>query len=121
MTSWVDFAYTIVALIVAALLMYVMQKVEEDRWSKTDPLWLQWMRRLAFCSTALILLYSVNSSDWKFTSLLLISGAAVILFINALALHLRAPPARGHRGRAYHPQSFSRFIIRVAHYFNVHR
>jgi len=118
MTSWVDFAYTIVALIVAALLMYVMQKVEEDRWSKTDPLWLQWLRRFAFVSAALALLYSIHSIDWQRTCLILVSTSGTILAINALALHLRVPPARGHRVRVYHPHGFSRFVVRVVHYFS---
>ena len=103
MTDWVSFAYTSVALIVATLLVYVMQKVESDRWSKTDPLWLQWIRRFAFVVTALVLLYSIDSSDWRLTSLLLISASSVILAINALALHLRAPPSKG--GRVQNPSS----------------
>jgi len=120
MTSWVSIAYTVVALIVAALLMYVMQKVEDDRWSKTDPLWLQWLRRLAFVSSSLVLLYSINSTDWQLSCLFLISASGVILAINALALHLRAPPPRGHKARA-HPHGFSRFVVRVVHYFSAHR
>jgi hypothetical protein len=120
MTSWVGFAYTVAALIVATLLVYVMQKVEDDRWSKTDPLWLQWIRRFAFVSAALVLLYSINSVDWQMTSFLLVSASGVILAINALALHLRAPPHRGHTGRA-HPRGFSRFMVRVVHYFSAHR
>ena len=121
MTNWVSSAYTVMALIAATLLVYVMQKVEYDRWSKTDALWLQWVRRFAFVSTALVLLYSINSADWQLTALLCISGGSVILAINALALHLRVPPKDGRRirhGMQSHPHGFSRLLVRVAHYFS---
>ena len=123
MTDWVSFAFIVVALLVATLLMYVMQKVEYDRWSKTDPLWLQWIRRFAFVTAALVLLYSIQSIDWQLTSLLLISASGVILAINALALHLRAPPHSGRRVRNA-PSSFSSFshiAARVVSYFSLHR
>lgn len=120
MTDWVSFAYIIVALLVAALLMYVMQKVEYDRWSKTDPLWLQWIRRFAFVTAALILLYSIQSIDWQLTALLLISASGVILAINALALHLRGTPNSGRMIR-HASSSFSHFAARVVSYFNTLR
>jgi hypothetical protein len=113
-------AYTIAALLGAGLLVYVMQKVEDDRWSKTDPIWLQWLRRAAFVSTAIALLYSIDSTDWQLTCLLLVSASAIILFINALALALRAPPK--NKGKMRHaPHGFSYLVARVAHYFSVHR
>jgi len=99
MTSWVSLAYVIIALFVVGLLMYIMQKVEDDRWSRTDPIWLQWVRRFAFVSTSLILLYSIQSIDWQLTCFLLVTASAVVLFINALALSLRAPP--NNKGRAH--------------------
>lgn len=111
----VSFAYSIMAMFVAALLVYIMQKVEGDRWSKTDPLWLQWCRRAAFVITAIMLLYSIESTDWQFTCLLLISGAAAILTINATALILRAPPNNKGKMR---PHGFSLLVSRVAHYFS---
>lgn len=120
MTSWVSVSYTLVALIVAALLMYVMQKVEYDRWSKTDALWLQWLRRFAFVAAALVLLYSIHSIDWQLTSLLLISASGAILAINALALHLRGRPHDGRRMR-HHSNTLSYVVSVVAHYFHVHR
>ena len=120
MTSWVSFAYAIVAMLVAALLVYVMQKVEDDRWSKTDPLWLQWLRRLAFVSAAIILLYSIESTDWQLTCFLLISSSGVILAINAIALALRAPPKNRGKMRPV-PHGFSYLVARVVHYFSVHR
>jgi len=110
--------YTIVALLVAALLMYVMQKVEYDRWSKTDSLWLQWVRRFAFCSTAIMLLYSIQSSDWQLTSLFMVSCSAVILIINVIALHQRSIPYSGHKVRVLHQRGFSRLMVRVVHYFS---
>lgn len=116
----VSFAYAIVAMFVAGLLVYVMQKVEDDRWSKTDPLWLQWLRRAAFVIAAIILLYSIESTDWAFTAFLLISSSGIILLINAIALALRAPPK--NRGRMRHaPHGFSHMVARLAHYFHVHR
>jgi hypothetical protein len=108
------------AMFVAALLVYVMQKVEEDRWSKTDPMWLQWLRRGAFVATAIMLLYSIDSSDWQFTCLLLVIGSAAILTINALALALRNPPKnKGKMSRSPHGVSY--LVARVAHYFSIHR
>jgi len=119
MTSWVDFAYTVVALIVATLLMYVMQKVEYDRWSKTDALWLQWMRRLAFVIAALALLYSIHSIDWQLTCLILVSTSGSILAINAMALHLRSlPPRRGTRIHIRPHHGFSYHLARLVHYFS---
>ena len=116
----IGFAYALIAMFVAALLVYVMQKVEDDRWSKTDPLWLQWLRRAAFVATAIMLLYSIESTDWQFTCLLLVSGSAAILTINAIALALRTPPH--NRGKMRHaPGAFSYLVARVVHYFSVHR
>lgn len=116
----VSFAYAIAAMFVAGLLVYVMQKVEDDRWSKTDPLWLQWTRRAAFVATAIVLLYSIDSTDWQFTAFLLVSASAVILFINALALALRTPPK--NRGKVRHTShGFSHMVARVTHYLSIHR
>ena len=116
----VSFAYAIAAMFVAGLLVYVMQKVEDDRWSKTDPLWLQWLRRAAFVTAAIVLLYSIDSTDWQLTCFLLVSASAVILTINALALALRSPPK--NRGKMRHaPITFSHLAARVAHYFSIHR
>jgi hypothetical protein len=114
-----SFAYMAVALFVVGLLMYIMQKVEDDRWSKTDPLWLQWFRRFSFCCASLVLLYSIHSVDWQKTAFYLITASAVILFINALALHLRGTP---HRGKVRtHLHVFSRLLVRAIHYFSAHR
>jgi len=113
-------AYTIAALLGAGLLVYIMQKVEDDRWSKTDPLWLQWIRRAAFVVSAIVLLYSILSTDWELTCLLLVSASVVILSINALALVLRSPPKnKGKMRRAPHAVSY--LVARVAHYFSAHR
>jgi hypothetical protein len=118
--TWVDSAYTIAAFVVVFLLIYVMQKVEDDRWSKTDSLWLQWVRRAAFVTTAILLLYSIFSEDWRLTSLILVSASGAILFINAIALALRAPPK--NKGKMRHaPHGFSYVVARVAHYFSAHR
>lgn len=114
----VSFAYAIVAMFVAGLLVYVMQKVENDRWSKTDPLWLQWFRRAAFVTAAIVLLYSTQSADWQWTCLLLVSSSGLILFINAMALALRAPPRNGRKTRAHHSFGFSHLVERVIHYFS---
>lgn len=116
----VSFAYAIVAMFVAGLLVYVMQKVESDRWSKTDPIWLQWIRRLAFVIAAIVLLYSIESEDWQLTSLLLISSSGVILAINAIALALRVPPNNRGKIRPV-PHSFSHLVTRVVSYFSIHR
>jgi len=117
----VSSVYAIAVMFVAGLLVYIMQKVEDDRWSKTDPLWLQWTRRAAFVATAIVLLYSVESTNWQFTCLLLVGASSVILFINALALSLRAPPK--NRGRVHHHQSFRSFYFmsKVMRYLHSHR
>ena len=118
MTSWVSVSYTIAAILVSGLLIYVMQKVETDRWAKTDPLWLQWIRRAAFVTAAIVLLYSIGSTDFELTAFLLVSASGTILFINAMALALRAPPKNKGKMR---PHGFSHLVARVAHYFSVHR
>lgn len=116
----VSFSYAIAAFIVAGLLVYVMQKVEDDRWSKTDPLWLQWLRRAAFVTAAILLLYSIESTDWQLTCFLLVSASGAILAINAIALALRSPPK--NRGKTRHaPHALSHMVARVAHYFSIHR
>lgn len=120
MTSWINVAYTIVALVVVTLLMYVMQKVEYDRWSKTDAIWLQWLRRLAFVIAALILLYSTSATDWELTSLLLISASGAILAINAVALHMRSIPGPGLKVRhaSLRPPGL---VAKLVSYFSPHR
>lgn len=120
MTNWINVAYTIVALIVVTLLMYVMQKVEYDRWSKTDAIWLQWIRRLAFVIAALVLLYSTSSTDWELASLLLVSASGAILAINALALHMRSMPGPGLRGRQVSLRP-SGLVAKLVRYFSIHR
>jgi hypothetical protein len=104
MTDWVDFAYTLVALIVSGLLVFVMQQAETDRTSKIDHPTLQWLRRLAFTIAALTLLYSISSIDWKLTCLILVSASGVLLAINAVALGMRAPP--NNKGRRSYPFKF---------------
>jgi hypothetical protein len=121
MTDWVGFAYTIVALLVAMLLVLVMQQAETDRTSKIDHPTLQWLRRLAFTVAALALLYSISSVDWKLTCLILVTASGVLLFINAIALSMRAPPRRGTRMPVRHHHGFTRLVVRLVHYFSVHR
>ena len=121
-SSWIGSAYTVVSLIVSGLLVYIMQKVEDDRWSRVDPLWLQWVRRFAFVGTALVLLYSIHSIDWQLTAFLLASAGLVVLFINAMALSLRSPPSN-RRGRVHipHVSSFSYVASKIANFFSAHR
>lgn len=116
----VSVAYNSAVMIVVLLLIYVIQKVEDDRWSKTDANWLQWVRRVAFVAAAIVLLHSINSTDWALTSLLLVSASGAILAINALALEKRAPPK--NKGKMRHvPHGFTHMVARVAHYFSAHR
>jgi hypothetical protein len=120
MTDWVGLAYTIVAILVAGLLVFVMQQAETDRTSKIDHPTLQWLRRLAFTIAALSLLYSISSVDWRFACLILVSASGILLAINAVALGMRAPPKdKGKRRHA--PHGFLHMVARVAHYFSVHR
>ena len=91
-----DFMYDLVAFIVVVLLIYVMQKCETDRVSRFDSLWLQWLRRVAFVGTSLALLYSIFSTNWQLTCLVLVGASGIILFINAVAMHMRTPPVHGH-------------------------
>lgn len=117
MTSWIDFAYTAVALIVAALLVYVMQKTEHDRVNKFDAAPLQWFRRLSFIFAALALLYSIQSANWQLTCLLLVGASGGILVINAVALHMRTPPATGSKIRNPSPVKSPYSIGRLVSYF----
>ncbi|HEY6022170.1 MAG TPA: hypothetical protein VIY48_20580 [Candidatus Paceibacterota bacterium] len=126
MTSFVEAAYTVVALIVAGLLVFVMQQAETDRTSKIDHPTLQWLRRLAFTIASLSLLYSVQSIDWQLTCLILVSTSGILLFINAVALSMRAPPTKGtklshHAVRLHRHSGFSHAMSRLIHYFSAHR
>jgi len=120
MTDWIGFAYTIVALIVAGLLVLVMQQAETDRTSKIDHPTLQWLRRLAFTLAALSVLYSISSVDWQLTCLVLVSASGVLLAINAVALGMRAPPKNKGKMRPT-PHAFSYLVARVVSYFSMHR
>lgn len=97
MTNWVEVTYDIVALLGVGLVIYVMQKVEHDRISKVDPVFLQWLRRLAFICSGLALCYSIVSPDWQrsLPILTLVAAGVMNLGVNAVALHLRAPPIKG--------------------------
>jgi len=119
MTS-LDLAYAAVATTTAGLLVYVMQKTEHDRINRVDPARLQWIRRLAFIFTALAVLYSIFSTDWQMACLILVGSGGTVLFINAVALSLRAPPANGSRMRnaLFSP---SRFVARLISYFSAER
>ena len=118
MTDWVGFAYTIVAMVVAGLLVLVMQQAETDRTSKIDHPTLQWFRRLAFTVAALSVLYSISSVDWKLACLVLVSASGILLAINAVALGMRAPPK--NKGKMRHA-GFLHMVARMAHYFSAHR
>jgi len=120
MTDWVDFAYTIVALLVAALLVYVMQKTEHDRVNKFDSPQLQWFRRMAFIGAALALLYSIFSTDWHLTCLLLVSASGILLAVNAIALQQRTPPTAGKKMWVPTVRR-TRFVARLASFFSVLR
>ena len=97
MTSWVDVAYIVVALVGMVLSIYVMQKTEHDRINKVDPLQLQWIRRLAFTIVALALCYSIVDDQWhRSLPVVFLVGAGVCnLAVNAIALSLRSPPSDG--------------------------
>jgi hypothetical protein len=103
MTSWVEVTYDIVALLGVGLVIYVMQAVEHDRISKVDSLPLQWFRRFAFICSGLALCYSVISPYWQrsLPILVLVAAGVMNLLVNAIALHLRAPPKAGFRMRAH--------------------
>lgn len=119
-SSAVGFAYALVAMFVVALLVYVMQKVEDDRLGKADPLWLQWARRAAFVSTGLAILYSIDSSDWQLTCFLLVGSGGTMLAVNAVSLALRAPP--NNKGKISPvPPTFSHLVGRMVSYFSAHR
>jgi hypothetical protein len=79
---------------VAALLVYVMQRVEDDRWSKIDPQWLQWLQGSVrrYCDYASLLHRVIGQ---EFTCFLLVSGAAVILQSTRWLLIYVSPPNRG--------------------------
>ena len=115
----IEQVYTVVALIVAGLLVYVMQRVETDRVSRFDSAWLQWLRRFVFTATAVSLLFSINSSNWEFTCLALVSAAGLILAVNVIAMHLRTPPQTGRRQHRT-LFVFHRALAKVSHYFTMH-
>ena len=112
--SWVSPTYDAVALLGAALSMYVMQMTEHDRINRIDAAGVQWARRLAFVIVALALCYSIVDQSWtpSLPVLGLVSAGVVNLFINALALHGRVPPTNsvGMRNRAHQHLGRSRVM-----------
>ena len=124
MTS-LDIACIGAALIVAGLLIVVMQKTDHDqKINRHDSLRVQWLRRLGFICAALILLlsarYSIVTSDWQTTWLLIVVASGYILGVNVVALQKRSPPTDGHKIR--NPSfRLSHFIERLVSYFSFHR
>jgi uncharacterized membrane protein YoaK (UPF0700 family) len=92
-TTWVEPAYSVVALVGAFLSIYVMQKTEFDHVNQVDHPVLQWVRRFAFVIVAAALCYSVWC-PWRpsVIVLLLVSAGVGNLIVNALALHMRGRP-----------------------------
>jgi len=101
---WVDPTYTVVALLGAALAMYVMQKTEYDRINRVDSPLVQWLRRLAFVIVGLALCYSIIDQSWtpSLPVLGLVAAGVGNLAVNAVALSRRSPPTNriGMRYRA---------------------
>lgn len=118
MTDWIDFAYTAVALVVAALLIYVMQKTEHDRINKMDSVRVQWLRRLTFICAALALLYSISATNWQLACLILVGASGAILAVNAVALNMRSPPVHGIRIRASSVRTTPHVMGRIVNYFS---
>lgn len=119
---WVSQAYNVVALTGVVVVIYVMQKVENDRIGKIDPYFIQQLRRLAFTGTALALCYSVISDDWdrSLPVLFLVSAGVLNLTVNAVSLHMRSPPGPGSRMRS-HSIHAPRFMSKLINYFIFHR
>ncbi len=124
MTS-LDYACVIVALFVATLIVVVMQRTDGDRAiNRHDSSIVQWLRRLTFISTAVVLLlsmrYSIMTGDWQVSWILVVGSSALILFVNAVALHLRTPPNPGSKLR-HHAMRVDRSKLRPANFRDRHR
>jgi CRISPR/Cas system-associated protein Csm6 len=90
--------YAIVAIICGLLLVYVVHQTAHDKTIvNNDPKWLQWLRHIFFYLASAVAFWSVIYYTWNVYKLSLpivamIGCADLILFTNAVSLHLRQPP-----------------------------
>jgi hypothetical protein len=110
--------YNVVAMSGVFIIIYVMQKVENDRVGRVDPYIVHKFRRLAFTCTALALCYSVID-DWdrSLPVLLIVSAGVMNLAVNAVSLHMRNPPSSGSfmRNPTFRRSYFMSRLMRYLH------
>ncbi len=97
--------YDIVALIEIGILEYVIRQVDFDRINNLDPVWVRWARRCTFTGGELFLCFTMYSIGWlwepTWIDVGLLSAGCLILAVNIISLHLRAPRnPTGYRSHA---------------------
>lgn len=95
--TWITPAFDVSAICGALLVAYVMQQTEHDRINSIAPMWLRVIRRLSFTVMALLLFNSILQDASRLSLVLLVWSGVGALLINAVALHLRAPPSNGSK------------------------
>ena len=108
MNDVVSLVYDLIAMLEIGILEYVIRQVDLDRINQLDPPAVRWARRVTFTGAELVLCLSMYSIGWLWEPSWMVVGlngcGALILGVNIISLHLRAPPRnqRGYRSSPAH-------------------
>ncbi len=103
MNDLVTALYDIMAIVEIGILLYVIRQVQNDRINNLDPPWVRRSRHASFTAAELFLCLSIylQGRAWEPSWVVvgLIAFGNLILAVNIISLHLRAPPSpqRGMR------------------------
>lgn len=88
--------YDILAVIEIGILLYVIRQVETDRINNLDPPWVRQARHGSFTLAELFLCFTIYSQGWLWEPSWIVNGLIglgdLMLSINVISLHKRAPP-----------------------------
>ena len=97
--------YITLALLEIGILEYVIRQVDFDRINNLDPAWVRWARRMTFSGGELFLCFTMYAIGWLWDptwfDVGLLAAGCLILAVNIVSLHLRAPPSPGHGYRTH--------------------
>jgi len=94
--------YYVMAAVLGLLLIYVKQQTEHDEITRSDPLSVQWARRVLFPVAALFVFGTILFPVWEPNPpmLILVVLADAMLINNAISIHARQPPKTDARAKA---------------------
>ena len=111
----VALVYDLIAMLEIGILEYVIRQVDLDRLNQLDPWAVRWARRVTFTGAELVLCLSMYSIGWLWEPSWMVVGlngcGALILAVNIISLHLRAPPRNQSGYRAHVTHSWWRKTI----------